>query len=160
MSELKYYALIEGIEGPVKVKGFEKCFELSQFQEGGIRNSHQGSASLGSAFKSHPVIDSVGMVLKNPNGKMTVTLQKKTLDAEPLKSVTVSEITKIKGEEGASYQVKFTNPHLLFFRRGVNDVVLELGSYTEIEYTHNTIDETGKKEPFKVTFKIAEDKTS
>jgi type VI protein secretion system component Hcp len=163
MSEFKYYAKIEGVEGSVKVKGFDKTFQLTSYQDCVIRNQFH-AANNGQTYHGTPLLETISLVIQNPSGKVASQLQKKMLDAEPLKEITVQEVTKIKGEETSIYDVKFTNPHLLFFRRdgseGENCIILEFGAFSQVEFSHYDVDETGKKTPYKVKYDLQKNLSS
>ncbi len=163
MSEFKYYAKIDGIEGPVVVKGFSKTFQLSHYQDPVVRNQFH-TANNGQAYHGTPYLETISLVIQNPSGKVASQLQKKMLDATPLKEIIVHEIAKIKGEEISLYDVKYTNPHLLFFRRdggeGENAIVIECGAFSDVEFTHYEISKTGEKKPFKVKYDLQKNVTS
>lgn len=163
MSEFKYYAKIDGVEGQVKVKGFEKTFQLSHYQDCVIRNQFQ-TANNGQAYHGTPYLETISMVIQNPSGKVASQLQKKMLDATPLKEITVHEVAKIKGEEISLYDIKYTNPHLLFFRRdgaeGDNAIVVEFGAFSQVEFSHYEVDDTGKKTPYKVKYDLQKNVSS
>lgn len=162
--EKKYYLKIKDIDGKVKVKGYDKTFELAHFSEGAIRNTFHINNN-GESYCGVPVIEPSDIVISNLSGSVSSKLLKKILDATPLEEVTVYEVAKINGEEKTVYEITFTKPHLLYYRRGLGesgrDVAIQIGSFATRQTSHNDISDDGKSvTPFKTNYDLQTHVTS
>jgi hypothetical protein len=160
MSESKYYIKIKGVDGPVKVKGFDKCFELSHFSEGGISNAFTATNN-GQAFRGTPSVSPSSVVIHNVAGSVSSKLHKMMLDVTPVDEITVFESTKIKGDETSVYDVTFTKAHFLGYQRGQgNDIALTIGAFATMQTNHYVIDADGKTTKSVVKYDLEKNKTS
>jgi hypothetical protein len=160
MSDTKYYIKIKGVDGPVKVKAFDKCFELSHFSEGGISNSFS-SANNGQAFRGVPSVSPSSVVIHNVAGGVSSKLQKMMLDVSPVDEITVYESTKIKGAETSVYDITFTKAHFLGYQRGEgNDIALTIGGFATTQTNHYVIDPEGKTTKSVVKYDLEKNETS
>lgn len=160
--ENKFYLKIKGIDGSVKVKGFEKTFELGHFSEGGINVSFSpsGNANNGQAYRGTPHIGAAEVVIKNIPGSVSSALLKRTLDATHLEEVTVYEVAKINGVETDIYHVTYTKAHIQYYRNLNGDTALQIGAFATMETSHTDIDDTGKRKPFVVKYDLQASVTS
>jgi hypothetical protein len=160
MSETKYYIKIKGVDGPVKVKAFDKCFELSHFSEGGVSNTFSASNS-GQAFRGAPTVSPSSVVIHNVAGSVSSKLHKMMLDVALVDEVTVYESTKIKGAETSVYDITFTKAHFLGYQRGEgNDIALTIGAFATTQTNHYSIDVDGKTTKAVVKYDLQKNETS
>ncbi len=157
--EKTFYLAIKDVEGDVKVKGFEKHFELSSFNEGGINISLRPDNN-GQSYRGTPSIDGPELVIKNVPGKVSSSLLKKALDATNLEEVTIHEVAMTNSEVTKIYSVKYTKAHIQFYRYLNGNMALRIGAFAAIETTHMDIDDAGKTKPFVVKYDLQAKKTA
>ncbi len=158
----KYYMKIDGVKGPVTVKGFEGAFELAGYRDIAISNPF-ASTNNGQAYGGTPDVSSVSMTLSNVSGTVNCILIKDILGALPLKTVTIYEVAKLNNAETSVYDITLDNVHLLHYERhgGNRNVSLTLGNPSAITINNVDIDESGKAgSPQKVKYDLQKHETS
>ena len=155
------YIKIEGVKGPLQVDGFSDHFEAHGAEGGQIVN-HFTASNNGQAFSGVPELSNLRLSIKNCTADVSSTLHQKTLKAEPLTSVKVSQITRVKGKDTETYGMLYDKPHIIRYdyEASSGDLFLEVGNFASVETTHYNISPEGDVKPMRVKHDLTKNTTT